>query len=396
MDSSTTLGQRLKKRRRALGGVSQEWVAEKSGLSLTYLGRLERDERTPSLQTLAALARALDCEVGYLVDQHDQMGTEPNGGGSVLALRDALLDPANLPGWVDDDGEPVSLPDLQRLVASGWKHYWGGEFSDLLNLLPALLAGARRAREAHGPQAARDQSLAYELAAHLATQIGRTDLGTLAAERSILAAHDGTGDDEYLHAAQYGTYSWTLHHQGRFAEAERIAADMAAKVEPVMSRATDLQLGVWGHLLLSTIAPCVAAEKDPAEYLRLAKGAAETVAGRRVPVFQSSFAMPSVRMQEVYAYSTLRQPDRALTAAKQIGPADLKGISRGAHVLDVAQAHWVRGHAAAAEENLREAQRISPVWFRHQPKALAVVRDIEEHQSRVSPGIRELAKAFNG
>lgn len=395
MDGTTTLGQQIRKRRKELGRyATQEWLAEKSGLSADYIGRLERGDRAPSIQTLRALAAALDCEVSYLIDLHDRMGDERDGA-SVLALRDALLSPTDLPGWRSHaDTEPASLAELDRMVTKTWGHYWTGEFGELLENLPKLLAEARRVRTERGPDAARGLSLAYELAAHLATQIGRTDLGTIAAERSILAAHDGTQADELLHAAQYGTYSWTLHHQGRYAEAERIAASMADTIEPVLSRASDLQIGVWGHLLLSTIAPSVAADKVPKDYLALARSGAERLGGRRVRVFQSSFAMPSVLMQQTYAYATLRMPDEALKAAKLIGPADLTGISRGAHLMDVAEAHWTRGWGQAAEDKLREAYGISAVWFRHQPKANAVVQDIKEHQSRLTPGIRELAAVF--
>ena len=39
--------------------VSQQEVAEKAGLSVSYISMLERGERTPPLETLEVLAKAL-------------------------------------------------------------------------------------------------------------------------------------------------------------------------------------------------------------------------------------------------------------------------------------------------------------------------------------------------
>lgn len=45
--------------RKALGGVSQEKLAEEAGLHRTYVGSIERAERNVSLDNIERLARAL-------------------------------------------------------------------------------------------------------------------------------------------------------------------------------------------------------------------------------------------------------------------------------------------------------------------------------------------------
>jgi hypothetical protein len=223
------------------------------------------------------------------------------------------------------------------------------------------------------------------------TQIGRTDLGVIAAERAITVAH--SGDDPLLWACMHWAYSWALFHQGRYKEAEDLAATVAQRFEPSF-RGNELEIGVWGCLLTTAVAPAVAQERDPGEYLRLARAGAERL-GRNVPIYQTSFGAPKVAMQATYGYSALRKPKEALDAAKRINPGDLEGISLGAHLMDVAQAHLDSGHRRTAATTLLEARKVSPVWFRHQRIARSVTAEIREQERRLSPETRTLVKALD-
>ena len=59
-------GQRVRARRLALG-LSQEALAERSGLHRTYVGSLERGERNVALLNIVKLADALNLDAGELV-----------------------------------------------------------------------------------------------------------------------------------------------------------------------------------------------------------------------------------------------------------------------------------------------------------------------------------------
>jgi transcriptional regulator with XRE-family HTH domain len=60
------LAKHMRDRRRALG-ITQEQLAEKSGLSTNYIARLEIADKTPSFATLILLSEALEVEVSELL-----------------------------------------------------------------------------------------------------------------------------------------------------------------------------------------------------------------------------------------------------------------------------------------------------------------------------------------
>jgi transcriptional regulator with XRE-family HTH domain len=49
-------------------GMTQEQLAEKAGVSRTYLARLETARQDPTLSTLEKLAKALGVKVGTLLE----------------------------------------------------------------------------------------------------------------------------------------------------------------------------------------------------------------------------------------------------------------------------------------------------------------------------------------
>ncbi|GAA4146252.1 helix-turn-helix domain-containing protein [Actinomadura keratinilytica] len=393
---SGTIGERLRRARRERG-MTREDLARAAGVSVDLISKLEQGRRESArITTLAKLANALDLEIPHLLDRRDRLGPDRDGG-SVLAVRDVLLSPSLLPGMdTDDDGEPTPLDELERSVSRAWDHYWAGDFGEVLASLPNLVGEARVTHSAVGTAAVRPLALAYALASNLMAQIGRTDLGLVAAERAITVAH--TGDDMLLWATMHAEYAWVLLHQGRYAESEKVAADMAARIEPSFGDG-EKEIAAWGNLLMTAVAPAVGQDRTPEEYLRPAGAGAERL-GRRVRVYHTSFAPPTVAMQATYAYSILKKPAEALKAAKRIRPpskdhpGDLRGISWGAHLMDVAQAHFDAGRLSAATTTLLEAQQVSPVWFRHQRIAQALTRDIRETEKRLSPATRRLTKAL--
>jgi transcriptional regulator with XRE-family HTH domain len=56
----TTFGTNVRRLRKQ-AGLSQESLADHSGLHRTYIGGIERGERNPSLINIVALAKGLDC-----------------------------------------------------------------------------------------------------------------------------------------------------------------------------------------------------------------------------------------------------------------------------------------------------------------------------------------------
>ena len=66
------VGQRIQKLRKEKG-LSQEQLSEQIGISLSFLGHIERGTRVASVETLARICKALDADMHYIVFGH------PNG-----------------------------------------------------------------------------------------------------------------------------------------------------------------------------------------------------------------------------------------------------------------------------------------------------------------------------
>lgn len=374
--------------------MTQEELADRSGLSRELIAKMEQGRR-PSvrLTTLTRLAQALDVPLSELADNRPRLDGDRDGA-SILAIRDALLSPALLPG-IDpgaDEGEPTILPRLNAAVDRAAEAYWKGEFGPLAAMVPGLIGEARITWQATGAPAAAPLTRAYDLTAALMVHMGKEDLAGIAAERAVTTA--ATGDDELLHASMRGTYAWVLLHQGRLEEAEQLAADAARAIEPSFSAPAD-HVATWGSLLMTALAPAAAAGRDVSDYVTLASSGAERV-GRRVKIFNTTFAPASVAMQAVHAYAVLREPARALEAARKVNTNELPGIiSQGRHLLDVAQAHVDARHGQTATATLTRARTMAPVWFRHQGVARSLVLELCEQQRRLTPALRELATSID-
>jgi len=61
------LGQKIREQRIVIG-LSQEELADVSGLHRTYIGSIERGERNVSLQNIVLIARALSVSPSILLD----------------------------------------------------------------------------------------------------------------------------------------------------------------------------------------------------------------------------------------------------------------------------------------------------------------------------------------
>lgn len=64
---------RVVKRHREKCGLSRAALAELSGLHQTYIGLLERGERSPNLDTAKAIASALNVSLGKLVNEAEKL-----------------------------------------------------------------------------------------------------------------------------------------------------------------------------------------------------------------------------------------------------------------------------------------------------------------------------------
>lgn len=360
---NSTIAGRLKELREDRG-LTQPELAERSGISAAGIAAIEQGRRSPVTATVYALARGLDVPAALLLDRHDRLPASAPGAG-ILAVRDALQDPAELPGMDDGDGEPVTLTYLEGAVADGWRMYWRGDLTGLAALLPGLIGQARAARPARGIPAAGPLAQAYQLAACLMVHMGDDNLAYAAAYRGIRAA--GEGDDPLRSAALYGTASWALLHQGRLADAERVAVRAADRIGAGPDDACPHRT-VHGSLLLTAVAPAAAAGDAAmaAEYLAAAMAGAAPYAGGDRHDLECNYGPTQCAMQVTHAQAVLHRPRQALAAARRVRREDLRAISWGALHLDIAQARMDGRDVPGAKDALWTAYQVSRDWARAQ------------------------------
>ena len=73
MESSNSIGERIKSIRE-IRNISQETLAEQSGISVSLIEKIEAGQEIPVISTLVKLSRGLGVRPGTLLDDHEEMG----------------------------------------------------------------------------------------------------------------------------------------------------------------------------------------------------------------------------------------------------------------------------------------------------------------------------------
>lgn len=76
------LGKRIRAKRKQLQ-LTQAQLADMIGFSSTYVGHLERGNRSPSIETFILLARALNVKPNYLLQDYIDLDSADNGLTSI-------------------------------------------------------------------------------------------------------------------------------------------------------------------------------------------------------------------------------------------------------------------------------------------------------------------------
>lgn len=391
---NTTIGDRIRSLRE-FRDLTQEQLADRAGVHVDTIRKLEQNQRQSArINTLRALARALDVQLERLVGQATvTQQLSPDGG--LIALRDAIQDIDALPG-VPAGADLEDPPDEETWVdsvRSATTQYWHGDYSSLSGALPLLLRDGRAvARETPTERVWAQLALAYQLAACLATQAGHPDWAWQAVEKQLAAA--ARASDPLMEGMGVSTLSWVLLRQGRWEQAQDIAVRKAEALEPSFMKATKPQLAVYGNLLTAAATP--AARRDaPDEAIELLT-AAEAAAVRSGPVraYGTAFSVVDVRTQKVnitLAGSNAR-PEKALGFAADVRVGDIsRPVHSASYRVDVAQAQYQTGDSEGALATLLEVERDQPEWIRFQALAAATVREMLETERRRSTPLRGLA-----
>ena len=392
---TTTIGDRIRSLRE-FRDLTQEELAERATVSVDTVRKLEQNIRQSArINTLRALARALDVQLERLLGQPTVTQELSDTGGGLIALRDAIQDIGALPGVLADDNieDPPAATVWIGTVQDATSQYWAGEYSSLSSSLPLLLRDGRAvARDTGTDDVWRSLALAYQLAACLATQAGHPDWAFAAVEKQLAAAQRAS--DPLAEGMGVSTLSWVLLRQGRWEQAQAVAERKADALEPGFRRPPAEQLAVYGNLLLAAATP--AARRDGWDNALELLTAAEDAAVRSGPVraYGSSFSVVDVRTQKVNVAlaGSENRPDKALEFSGDVVLDDIsRPVHSAAYRVDVAQAQYQTGDSDGALTTLLEVEADQPEWIRLQALATATVREMLETERRRNSPLRSLA-----
>lgn len=88
-NSSEILGQRIRMYRKK-NHMSQEKLAELSGLHPTYIGQLERGEKNPTIESLLKICKAMHLPITLLVEKLDEYESEHDCTGDYVKNDDSI------------------------------------------------------------------------------------------------------------------------------------------------------------------------------------------------------------------------------------------------------------------------------------------------------------------
>lgn len=399
-DGTAHLGDRLARLRR-LARLTQEQVAERSGVSVDVIRKLEQHRKhSARLPTLHALAKGLGVEVTTLIgDPPAVASTGAPDPPELVELRRAVM-PSLVPKFPDlGDLASLSLAVLREEIADAWTLYHGAGFDRLLTVLPGIIADARLFASVGSPEqkAAGAAALgkALQLAGHLAIRLSKTDLALSALERAAAAA--GDSGDPLLSPMVFNSVAWAYQRQNRLDDAEEIAVTAADSVERGKLDSA-ARVRVWGALVMSgaTSAARMGNYDEARDMMATAENGAGLLATLPPPVDDSRmlsvFSRSSVRIERVRLAVQHARPDEALGLAKGIRlSADIPPSWRTWLLLDVARAYADIGDAESAVRTLEALRRAAPAWMRQHTLAVAIVTDLWAGPSR-PPGLRKLAE----
>ncbi|WFE41974.1 helix-turn-helix transcriptional regulator [Micromonospora sp. WMMD998] len=405
--SEPTIGDNLR-RLRERSTLKQEQLAERAGLSVDLIKKLEQNVRTSArIPTLRKLARALGVDTTALMGSAAQAqamrepDAEPLG---LVGLRQALTPTRGLNGRPVGprptiDAGQIALSRVEQMVVDANRAYHRDALAEAITALPHLLATAdavvdysdgERGRLAHGIA-----SYAYQLAGRLLIQLRQLDLAHVALDTA--AGHARAAADQLAGATTAAHLCWLLVRAGRLAEVADLAVRTADQVEPRLSTATPRELAAWGVLLLKGAAAAArdAREDDARDMLDLAGAGAARLGGRLAEsddladrwfrdVAGNDFCGGGVHLMRVETAVVAGDPGRALALAQamQGRAAGVTPSSYQRHLLDVAWSHTQEARYADATAVLRGLRQAAPAWLRQQRYARDVVQSIADGRRR--------------
>lgn len=391
-------------------GLTQEVLAGRVGLSMSWLSQVERGIRSvEKWQTILELSDVLKCDPRDLVGR--QLNLAPNGGIPFKALPDlraVLTGYDSLLTAVDNKNRTgtraaneLDLAGMQRRADDANRQYQAGHYEEAARELVKLVGDAERARwelPGNERQAAFGVlAQAYQAVAKTLTKIHETELSWVATERAASAAE--RSEDSRLVAATAYHLGHSLRRSGRVQEALTVTerAYQAVMRQWGSDHGDDAVLGLAGGLTLTSVIAAASADDPPA--VRELMGRAEYLGDklrRDGNDYWFAFGPTNVRIHQIWTGVEMGEPREAIRVGEAINadalPSGLVG-RRTAVMIDMARAYGQVKMDAAAVNMLIEAERLTAQTVRYSQFVRELVRELLRREHRATtPQLRPFAE----
>jgi transcriptional regulator with XRE-family HTH domain len=387
------VGINLRRIRRSQG-MSLDVLAGRSGLSKSFLSRVERGERSLEKRThLSAVAVALDCSLADLLGEPiEPVGpTRQASLTGIPALRRALH--AYSIGHVEAPGaQPIET--LRARAHDLWLSRLASNPVQTWQLLPSLVSDLH-AHLADGPDPREAARLLVEVtsaAAFALRGLGYADLAWIAAEACLKAAHE-YDDPAAIGLAQYTRAQTSAIGQG-YGGALHIAEHAADEIRPLVGDDTE-GLRVYGTLLMMSAWAASIAGADPEPYRTEAVELGERLGDPDAESdrWQTLFGRTNNIIWQMSAAAEAGDVRRVVQLAEGADVSALGSKSREAAFwteLGVGLSR-IRGSEDAAITALVKADKVAPERTRNSPAVRAAVsRMLDDARRRATS--RQLAQ----
>src|SRR5579875_593276 len=378
--------QHIRKRR----GLTQQELAGSAGVSVSLVKKLEQGERADvRVETARKLAAALRVPTTRLLPHHSGDGETDEAGTSTEAAWEPVR--RALAGQAPQPEEPPTAAGVRGALRDLAPALTSHRYAAVTATLAALIRDADALDGEPDVRAVHADILTT--VGYLLTQTRQFGVAELTLQRAIDAA-----PDRLAAAAAADTLIWLHLRQGDLAAAGQMAARWADDSEPRLSRATVLELVLWGRFLLAITNAAVRDNRpgDAADALQLAEAAAARIGrdARRHDDSQCVFGPYTVACIRAETHALTGQPDKTLKIAEALPAAPYPElVSRLRHRLDVASACAQLRRYDQAIAAIAEVRARAPEWLAQQRYARDILAGIIEHRRTLTPDMRELAEA---
>lgn len=391
MTEQATIGDRLRSARKRRG-LTQAELAERSGVSVSLIRKLEQGELDDTrLETARRLAIALRMETSALIVRPD--ADAPDEGDVQLwrGVRRALEGATA--------GGPLDAPTLGGVKAAfdaSKPLFRGGEFTELIPVLTTLLRDGDTLVESAnggGTEARRLRSRIRQMTAWLMTLTWQFDTADLAIRLALDDAPDVRSAVPIMDAE-----CWRYIRQGDLAKAREVAIKWADEIEPRrISRASRDDLASWGLMLLRVSTAAVRDNRpgeadDALTFARMAAMGIRRIEHNSDDGLLHAFGPKTVAMLKAENAMVEGKPDVTISFSNQLnGDGYPLPWVWNRHRLDVAAAHASMRQYPEALAVLQEVRQELPEWIVKQRYARDTLGQIIEKRRSLTPEMRELA-----